>query len=104
MVTDREIRWKHDAHPDIPRLKGVLKNMYKFDNTFFGVHSKQAKVMDPQGRILLEVAYEAIMDSGIHPHALRDTNTAVFTAVCFSESEKLQLYDVVGKDTYNLTG
>lgn len=103
MATDREIRWKHDTHPDIPRVKGVLKNLHKFDNTFFGVHSKQAQFMDPQGRLLLEVAYEAIMDSGIHPHALRNSNIGVYTAVCYSDSEKAQLYNS-NANSYNMIG
>ena len=34
------------------------------DAAFFGVTPKQANVMDPQLRLLLEVAYEAILDSG----------------------------------------
>jgi len=36
----------------------------KFDATFFGVHPKQANVTDPQLRLLLEVTYEALLDSG----------------------------------------
>lgn len=49
---------------DIPKRSGKLKNIEKFDASFFGVHPKQANTMDPQLRLLLEVAYEAIIDSG----------------------------------------
>ena len=47
-----------------PRRMGKLKNLDLFDNQFFGIHNKQAHELDPQARILLEVTYEAICDSG----------------------------------------
>ena len=48
----------------LPKRSGKLKTINKFDATFFGVHPKQADSMDPQLRMLLEVTYEAIVDSG----------------------------------------
>lgn len=48
----------------MPRGNGKLKDIDKFDNEFFGVNPKQANVMDPQLRILHEVAYEALVDAG----------------------------------------
>jgi len=35
-----------------------------FDANFFGVHAKQAEVMDPQLRLLLESTYECVVDAG----------------------------------------
>jgi len=48
----------------LPKRSGNLKDLTKFDASFFGVHPKQANVMDPQLRMLLEVTYEALLDSG----------------------------------------
>ena len=48
----------------LPPRNGKLKDLTRFDATYFGVHAKQANTMDPQLRILLEVAYEAIVDGG----------------------------------------
>lgn len=48
----------------LPRRSGKLKDLSRFDASFFGVHPKQAHTMDPQLRLLLEVAYEAILDGG----------------------------------------
>lgn len=56
-------RWKL-AHPEIPQRTGKINNVNKFDASFFGVHYKQAHTMDPMCRILLEKAYEAIIDAG----------------------------------------
>lgn len=51
-------------HPEIPQRTGKLNEVNKFDAAFFGVHFKQAQTMDPMSRILLEKAYEAVVDSG----------------------------------------
>lgn len=51
----------------LPRRSGKLKDLSRFDASFFGVHPKQAHTMDPQLRLLLEVAYEAILDGGGSP-------------------------------------
>ena len=48
----------------MPKRNGKLKDLSKFDASFFGVNGKQASVMDPQARILLETTYEAIVDAG----------------------------------------
>lgn len=49
----------------LPKRNGKLKDITKFDATFFGVHPKQANTMDPQLRVMLEVSYEAIVDGGV---------------------------------------
>jgi len=51
-------------HPEIPERTGKLCHIDKFDASFFGIHNKQAQIMDPQCRILLEKTYEAIVDAG----------------------------------------
>lgn len=48
----------------LPKRNGKLKDISHFDASFFGVHPKQANTMDPQLRLILEVAYEAIVDGG----------------------------------------
>lgn len=58
-------KWSNLGYYDLPKRHGKVKELRKFDAAFFGVHPKQAATMDPQLRILLEVAYEAIVDSGI---------------------------------------
>ena len=49
----------------LPERNGKLKEVDKFDASFFQTSPKQANQMDPQLRILLEVVYEAIFDAGI---------------------------------------
>ncbi|KAJ7604989.1 putative polyketide synthase [Roridomyces roridus] len=51
-----------------------LDNVDEFDNTFFKISPREAKSMDPQQRVLLQVAYEALEDSGYVPNATPTSN------------------------------
>ena len=44
-------------------------------------------------RMLMEHAYEAIVDAGINPKQLRGTKMGVFVGACFSEAEKTWFYE-----------
>ena len=57
---------------------GRVKNIDKFDGSFFGYLAKNADAMEPESRILLETTYEAIVDAGMNPQQLRATNTGVY--------------------------
>lgn len=103
MVDESEIRWRH-TNPEIPRKSGKMNNIEKFDASFFGVHFKQARCMDPSCRMLLEHAFEAVLDSGTNPKSLRGSNTGVFIGACFNESEKLWIYENISKEGFGLTG
>lgn len=85
MVDDDERRWRH-TNPEIPKRMGKVRNIDRFDHSFFGYHQKQSHAMDPQGRILLEHAYEAVLDAGINPKSLKGSRTGVFVGCCTSDS------------------
>lgn len=103
MVDDDERRWRH-TNPEIPKRMGKIDRLEKFDSAFFGVHFRQAHSMDPQCRLLLEHAYESVLDAGINPKALRGTRTGVFIGACFAESEKTWFYEKVPAGGVGLTG
>ena len=58
-----------------------LEDIQYFDNTFFGISKQEARAMDPQQRILLEVVYEAIEDAGMRLEDLQRCKTGVFLGV-----------------------
>lgn len=103
MVDDEEIRWKH-FNNDVPKRMGKISGLENFDATFFGVHYKQAQTMDPQGRLLIETAFEAIIDAGINPKQLRETRTACYVGACFSEAEKTWFYEKISSGGFGITG
>ncbi|GIG91452.1 hypothetical protein Pen02_63880 [Plantactinospora endophytica] len=57
---------------------GFLSGAGEFDAGFFGVSPREAIAMDPQQRVLLETAWEAVEQAGIDPMTLRGTDTGVF--------------------------
>ena len=63
MITSEPRRWPAGMF-GLPERTGLLNDIESFDAAFFGVSAKQAHQMDPQLRLLLEVCYEAILDSG----------------------------------------
>lgn len=88
-VEDR-IKWKL---PNQPTKFGFVRNLNKFDSQAFRVPSFLSKSLDPQGRILFEHVFEAIIDAGVSPNTLMGTKTGVYVG-CFNyDSLHYWLYD-----------
>ncbi len=49
-----------------------------FDNSFFNLSLREAAVMDPRQRIMLELAWEAIEDAGVSPSVISSSRVGVF--------------------------
>ncbi|KAG7277018.1 hypothetical protein CRUP_001644 [Coryphaenoides rupestris] len=103
MVTEDDRRWKPGLY-GLPKRNGKLKDISRFDAAFFGVHPKQAHTMDPQLRLMLEVSYEAIVDGGLSPVALRGTRTGVYIGVSGSEAGEAFSRDPEELLGYSMTG
>ncbi|MFD1049927.1 beta-ketoacyl synthase N-terminal-like domain-containing protein, partial [Kibdelosporangium lantanae] len=56
-----------------------------FDADFFGVSPNDAHAMDPQQRILLEVAWETVERAGVAATSLKGSDTGVFTGVMYHD-------------------
>lgn len=55
--------------PNFIRAKPVLEDIELFDATFFGFNPREAELLDPQHRLFLECAWEALEDAGCNPSA-----------------------------------
>uniref|UniRef100_A0A8C6P2E4 Fatty acid synthase n=1 Tax=Nothobranchius furzeri TaxID=105023 RepID=A0A8C6P2E4_NOTFU len=103
MVTEDDRRWTPGLY-GLPKRSGKLKDISHFDASFFGVHPKQAHTMDPQLRLMLEIAYEAIVDGGLNPTTLRGTKTGVYIGVSGSEAGEAFSRDPEELLGYSMTG
>jgi acyl transferase domain-containing protein len=84
-------RWSaaayHDPRPATPGKMistrgGFLGRVDGFDADFFGIPRREAVHMDPQQRLFLEVAWEALEDAGLPTDKLAGSPTGVFAGVC----------------------
>ncbi|NRD65389.1 acyltransferase domain-containing protein [Corallococcus exiguus] len=73
----------------VPRRAGFLPDIAGFDPLFFGISPREAAEMDPQQRLFLELAWEALEDAGIVPRELHATATGVFVGAIWRDYAEL---------------
>jgi acyl transferase domain-containing protein len=78
----------HLRNPSFVRARGVLSGIDLFDAPFFNISAREAEWMDPQQRVFLECAWQAL------EHAGYDS---------FSCKEPISVYAGVNTNTYLLT-
>lgn len=98
-MISKESRGFDHAEFGLPERWGKIPNVQQFDNLFFEVSAKQSEKMDPQLRLLLETAYEAVVDAKINPDDLSGSNTGVFVGTCGSD-----IYTTTPKGMAEMTG
>ncbi|MCV7152024.1 type I polyketide synthase [Mycolicibacterium pyrenivorans] len=106
-------RWDAEAFYDpdpmapgrMPTKWGAyLNDIAGFDADFFGITPREAAAMDPQQRVLLEVAWEALENAGLAPDHLGETRTAVMMGVYYTEYQNSSAGDPDTIDAYSATG
>jgi len=83
-------RWNADDYYDPglapgtmnTRWGGFLQEVDQFDPAFFDLGQREASAMDPQHRLLLETAWEALEDAGIAADGTAGHSTGVFVGIC----------------------
>jgi len=106
-------RWDAEAFYDedpmapgrMPTKWGAfLSDVEGFDADFFGVSPREAVAMDPQQRVALEVAWEALENAGLAPDRLSETRAAVMLGVYYNEYQSLAAGNPNTIDAYSATG
>lgn len=87
-------RWDVDEHydpqPGVPgrsvsRWGGFIDDVGGFDAEFFGIGDREAAAIDPQHRLMMETAWEAVEHAGMAPSVLADSLTGVFAGLCHDD-------------------
>ncbi|AZC31810.1 SDR family NAD(P)-dependent oxidoreductase [Pseudomonas chlororaphis] len=97
-----------DADPDSAghiycRTGSFLDDIASFDPGFFGISAREATMLDPQQRILLEVVWEAVERSGIPASALKGSATGVFVGVMHQDYAH-RIRNAADVDLYSASG
>lgn len=106
-------RWNSDAFYD-PNLTeagklntrwgGFLEQVDQFDPSFFGISPREAERIDPQHRLLLEVAWEALENAGYAPDQLAGSKTGVFVGISTNDYSQMSFNHHELLDAYTATG
>ncbi|MDK8797706.1 polyketide synthase Pks13 [Corynebacterium sp. MSK044] len=83
---------------------GYLDDIRTFDNEFFGLSPLEATNMDPQQRIMLELAWEALEDANLPASDLRGESVGVFVGSSSNDYGMLITSDPASAHPYALTG
>ncbi|XXU30087.1 SDR family NAD(P)-dependent oxidoreductase [Sorangium sp. So ce887] len=86
------------------REGGFLRDADRFDASFFGISPRETLALDPQQRVFLEIAWEAIERAGIDPTTLHGTQTGVFAGVMYNSYAAQHLHAPDDRDGYVVTG
>ena len=106
-------RWDVDAFydpdPSAPgrmttRWGGFLPDAAGFDADFFGIAPREAQAIDPQQRLVLEVAWEALEHAGIPADSLVGTRTGVIMGLSTWDYAIVNIENKAEIDAYLSTG
>ena len=83
---------------------GFLPDVAGFDSQFFEISPREAIYVDPQHRLLLEVALEALEDAGQVRENYEGSATGVYTGLWTNEYEAQLYQSATERDFYSVTG
>lgn len=98
-----------DAEPGVPgrsvsKWGGFLDDVTSFDADFFGLTEREAVAVDPQHRLLLETAWEAVEHAGMNPAAIAGSLTGVFMGLTHNDYAYLSADAQALEGPYGFTG
>ncbi|WP_133129042.1 type I polyketide synthase, partial [Legionella nagasakiensis] len=108
-----ENRWDIDKYYDADRQKdgkivsrkgGFLHNPQLFDAAFFKITPIEAKQMDPQQRLFLEVSIRALNHANITLDSLRNSNAGVYCGISTHDYSQLNYKDHINFNAYTYIG
>ena len=73
---------REDQNKTVSKWGGFMAGIDQFDAALFRISPREAELMDPQQRIMLELAWSCFEDAGYAPASLRGSDTGVYLGVC----------------------
>lgn len=106
-----DVQASYDPNPEVSgksyiRHGGFIDGIDLFDADFFNIPPREAKQLDPQLRLLLEVAWETLEHAGLSPDQIRGTEAGVYVGLMNSDYAFRQCGELTSSsiDPYMLTG
>ena len=106
-------RWpaRQYYHPD-PKTRGKMNSCWggflekidEFEPQFFNISLLEANRIDPQQRLVMEVAWESLEDAGIDPFTLKGSQTGVWIGIGNFDYGRLLCQDLERINAYHGTG
>ncbi|MFW6693106.1 SDR family NAD(P)-dependent oxidoreductase [Streptomyces sp. MAR4 CNX-425] len=93
-----------EAGTDVPTRGGYLDDVAGFDAEFFRIAPREARSLDPQQRLVLETAWEALEDAGHPAAALHGRPVGVYLGLNTADYQQLLTRDMRQVDHYYGTG
>ena len=88
----------------VSKWAGFIKDIRGFDAKFFGISPREADGMDPQQRLVLQGAVEAMMDAQIPLEDFSRRSTGVFIGISQSDFRAVQEMRITSAESYAGTG
>lgn len=82
----------------------MIDDIWGFDPAVFAITPREARQMDPQQRILLQLVWEALEDAGISPSDVSGKKVGVYVGASSMDYSHRQFFDPAGTDSYLMTG
>lgn len=83
---------------------GVLDDIWGFDPAVFRISPREAEQIDPQQRLMLELAFEACEDAGFAPSDLAGSAAGVYVGASALDYSTIALHDPALADSHFATG
>lgn len=77
---------------------GFIDDIYHFDAPFFNVTDDEARLMDPQLRLMMRTAYQTVEDAGYSPSELHNFKVGVYIGVMNND------FTWIVSEAYSATG
>lgn len=95
-IPEARLRTRHKPGLERKYSGGFIDDIDKFDSLFFNISPREAETMDPQERLFLEVAWEALEDAGYYPESVAagspSRNVGVFVGAVWA------MYQTMGSE------